>query len=124
MGDGNRPSAGHYVGDGRVICGQGSNGSWGVSAVYYESDPQTGDILGFDIATHPTESGVSVTLTLAKQNVDGPGWFVSWNQAPGYNPRFSFTVNDEAQPVVITAVADDISQHIEITATCSIVMVP
>ena len=77
VGDGNQPGAGHYVGDGRVICIQPSNGFWGVSAVYYESDPQTGDILGFDIATHPTQSNVSVTLTVAKQNVDGPGWFVA-----------------------------------------------
>ncbi|MDP9467187.1 MAG: C39 family peptidase [Chloroflexota bacterium] len=122
VGLGNRQSEGHYEGEGRVICSKTSRGSWNVSAVYYESDPETGDILGFDISTHPTESSVAVTLTLAKQNVEGPGWFVSWNQAG--EQSFSFNVNERARPVVITAIADDFSQHIEITVTCSMLVLP
>jgi hypothetical protein len=57
-------------------------------------------------------------MTLMDHTTDSP---TDWSVLAGsYDPRFSSTVNDQVRPVTVIAVADDPSQHIQISATCSV----
>jgi len=119
LGGESNQTAGHYEGDGRVICTLPSSGSWIVSAVFYADDPEdpATDILGFDITTEPGSRSVAVTLI--EQNVEGPGWFVNERLRP--DATFSFDITDSGERVTITAVASDENQQIEITVNCSMI---
>lgn len=112
------PGPGHHEGDGDVHCSRTPDGVWSAGAVYFATDAVDPgkDVGAFTITTTPEHDWLQ--MTLMHHSTDSPfDWSVM--AGPNYSPTFSFTVNDKAKPITITAVADDDHAHINIVATCS-----
>jgi hypothetical protein len=113
---GTHKGTGHHEGDGQVICAK-SGADWTVYAVYFPNDPDGAgrDISDFHITTTPGNQWVS--MTLMDHTTDSP---TDWSVMTAFQGRFSFQTDDHVKPWTITATGDDHSQHISITATCSV----
>lgn len=117
VGGGTHKGAGQHVGDGQVVCAKGAGGEWVVYGVYFPNDPAfpDRDIAEFHITTTPGQQWVE--MTLMNHTTDNP---FDWQVMTAFEGRFSFTTNDQAPQWTISATADDKSQHITISATCSV----
>jgi hypothetical protein len=118
VGGGHHKGSGHHEGDGQVICTHAPSGDWIAYGVYFPTDrvDPGKDISDFHIATTPGHMWVS--MTLMNHTTDSP---TDWSVLSGFeNPIFRFDVKDKVRPITITAVADDHSQHVKISVTCSV----
>ncbi len=118
---GTHKGPGHHEADGQVICAHPPDGSWTVYGEYFPNDPDVpartvGD---FHIVTTPGHE--TVEMTLMDHTTDNPfDWAVLAGSLGAGPPVFSFTINDQSRPVVITAEASDDHETIKIVATCSV----
>jgi hypothetical protein len=116
VGGGHHEGPGHHEGDGTVECAV--NGSeWTVGGVYSPNDPDAPgrDIGSFHITTTPGHEWVE--MTVMHPTTDSP---FSWSVMPAFGGTFSFTTNNAVRPWTIKAVADDPTEHVTISATCSV----
>jgi hypothetical protein len=118
---GTHKGAGEHVGDGQVVCARLAGGDWVAYGVYFPNDPAFPgrDIADFHIVSTPGNQ--TVEMTLMDHTTDNP---FDWSVMKAFEGRFSFTTNDQVNPWIISATGDDKSQHITISATCSVMEGP